>query len=187
MKAARIDGGQVVEIVDIPNGFTITDVYHPDAGFIAASDDVQLGQTWAGGLFGPAPPPATPPSDAASLASAKHAALVRIDAAAENARLRFITGGAGQAMTYQAKVAEAQRIATDGAPDPTAYPLLSAEVGITANTLPGVAGAVLEAYSAWLQIGAAIEALRLGAKRDIAQASTVEAVEAAAAVNWPEA
>lgn len=46
--------------------------------------------------------------------------------------------------------------------EPSAYPLLSEEVGITAATLEEVAAAVNGAYQQWQIIGAAIEAVRLG-------------------------
>ena len=110
-----------------------------------------------------------------------------IDAAAETERGRYITAGAGQAMTYQQKANEAVMLEDDPAPDPAAYPLLSAEVGITAPTLAEVGAAVRLAHGQWIVLGAAIEGIRLGAKRAIDLAWTAEAAEAAAAVTWPSA
>jgi hypothetical protein len=108
-----------------------------------------------------------------------------IDAEAERQRLRWITPGAGQAMTYQAKVDEVRALAIDGEdPDPSHYPMLSAEVGITAATLQDVAGVVMAAYQQWQMIGATIEAIRLGAKRAVELAETVEDV-AAIEIAWP--
>ena len=46
--------------------------------------------------------------------------------------------------------------------EPSAYPLFSEEVGITAATLEEVATVVNGAYQQWQIIGAAIEAVRLG-------------------------
>jgi len=46
--------------------------------------------------------------------------------------------------------------------EPSAYPRLSEEFGITAATLEEVAAAVNGAYQQWQIIGAAIEAVRLG-------------------------
>ncbi len=109
-----------------------------------------------------------------------------IDAAAENERLKYITSGAGQAMTYQRKAEEARAclVATD--PQPADYPMLAAEIGITAATLTGVAEVVNAAYQAWLAIGAQIEAARLGAKAAIDAATTADEARAAAeAVVWP--
>jgi len=111
-----------------------------------------------------------------------------VDGEAERERMRWITGGAGQAMTYQAKAAEAERFLADPSPVPSSYPLLSAEIGITAEDLAGVAAVVRAEHTAWLTAGAAIEAARLGTKRAIAAASNeADARAAREAVEWPEA
>lgn len=108
-----------------------------------------------------------------------------IDAAAERERLRYITPGAGQAMTYQAKVEEARALAMETEdPDPAHYPLLSAEIGITAPSLAEVASVVVAAYQQWQMIGAAIEAARLGAKRAVDLAETLADLDAIE-VTWP--
>ena len=104
-----------------------------------------------------------------------------VDKAAEVERLKYITPGTGQAMTYQQKVAEAQGYIAATNPKLTDYPLLASEVGITAPTLSEVAETVLVAYRQWQQIGAMIEAIRLGAKRDIDAAGNAN--EAHAVVN----
>lgn len=110
-----------------------------------------------------------------------------IDDAAEEQRLRYITGGAGQAMTYAQKAEEARLCLDAAGPDPEDYPLLAAEIGITASTLVGVAQVVATANAQWLQIGAAIEAARLSAKKAISEAQSVEEARAAAdAVVWPD-
>jgi len=123
---------------------------------------------------------------ARTLAEVQAAALTRIDVAAESHRLRHITPGAGQALAYNAKEAEARAAVADPAPDPAAYPHLAAEVGITAATLAEVAAVVVATADAWRAYSAAIEAARLGAKVQIRAAITPEAVLAAeAAVVWP--
>lgn len=109
----------------------------------------------------------------------------QIDARAEVERLRYITPGAGQAMTYAQKAEEARLCLNTTAPDAEEYPLLAAEIGITATTLIGVAQVVATANAQWLQIGAAIERARLGAKAAIDAAATVEAAKEAANVVWP--
>ena len=121
----------------------------------------------------------------ADLAALKSYLMARIDADAETARLAHITGGAGQAMTYGQKAAEAKACLADAAPDAAAYPLLSAEIGITAPTLEEVAAVVAAAHAAWTLTGAQIEALRLGAKAAVAAAADAETAEAAAIVSWP--
>lgn len=108
----------------------------------------------------------------------------QIDAQAEVERGRYITPGAGQAMTYQQKATEAFALEGDASPDPANYRLLSAEVGITAPTLAEVGEAVRLAHNSWLMIGAAIEGVRLGAKKAVEDASTAEAARAAAQVDW---
>ncbi|MCV9907186.1 hypothetical protein OIV19_06075 [Brucella sp. HL-2] len=109
-----------------------------------------------------------------------------VDKAAELERLKYITPGAGQAMTYQQKIAEAQAFKAATNPQPLDYPILSSEVGITADTLVEVANIVLAAFGQWQQIGAMIESIRLGAKRDIDVAEHEAAARAVAdAIVWP--
>jgi hypothetical protein len=109
----------------------------------------------------------------------------KIDAQAEAERLRYVTPGAGQAMTYQAKADEARRIADDPDPDPAAYPLLAAEIGITAGDLAGVGAVVRANHAAWLTVGAAIEAVRLGTKAAVTAADDEAAAIEAATATWP--
>ncbi|MDQ0558298.1 hypothetical protein QO004_000071 [Rhizobium mesoamericanum] len=113
-----------------------------------------------------------------------------IDVAAERERLKYITGGAGQAMTYQQKSDEARRYfamrEAGETPISSGFPLLSAEIGITAPTLDEVATVVRGAFQEWQIIGGAIEAVRLGTKAAIDAATTEAAAEAAASsVAWP--
>lgn len=112
----------------------------------------------------------------------------KIDADAEHSRLRYITGGAGQAMTYQQKAQEASEVLAlvgSGEIDESHFPLLSAEVGITAPTLVEVAQVVDYAYQTWRFVGAQIEALRLGGKAAVTASSTIPAAKAAAQIQWP--
>lgn len=114
----------------------------------------------------------------------KAEAKAQVDMAAEAARQRFITSGAGQAMVYQQKVAEARAFQAGGT---GSFPHLTAEVGITAATAAEVAAVVLAMEAAWLGISAAIEATRLAAKRDLAAAGDLAEVEAVLAdLEWPE-
>lgn len=120
-----------------------------------------------------------PPTDA-DRASAKQA----IDDAAERCRLQWITGGAGQAMVYQEKRAEAERWQAEGG-DPGDYPILSASVGVEAADIAGVAAIVVGTATAWTGLAASIERLRLAAKKAVATASTWTEIDAASAVEWP--
>ena len=137
---------------------------------------VQNGGRWK--LFTPLVDIAEAPIEAVRAASA-----AAVDAAAESARLRFITPGAGQAMVYQQKAAEARAILAGG---DGPFPHLQAEVGITAPSLAEVAAVVMAMENAWLAVSAAIEAKRLAGKRDIAQAQSQAEVDAIlAAIEWP--
>lgn len=126
------------------------------------------------------------PLTADELAAQKVDLKTRLDAAAETERLKYITPGAGQAMTYQQKATEAAACLADTDPDPADYPLLAAEIGITGATLAEVAQAVHDAHQTWRVIGAQIEAARLGGKAAIDAADTEEDAQAAfGAVTWP--
>lgn len=112
----------------------------------------------------------------------------RVDADAEAERLNYITPGEGQAMTYQQKVDEARAFKVTSNPKAADYPVLLSEVGITGETLSEVAEIVLAAFAQWQQIGAAIESIRLGAKRDIDTAEDEAAARAIVdAIVWPSA
>lgn len=111
-----------------------------------------------------------------------------VDAAAETERLKYITPGSGQAMTYQQKVDEARAFKAASNPLAADYPILSSEAGITAVTPAEVADVVLAAFAQWQQIGAAIETIRLGAKRDIEAAEDEATAHAVVdAIVWPSA
>jgi hypothetical protein len=120
---------------------------------------------------------------AKSLAVFQAEAIDKIDMAAEAARLRFITGGAGQAMTYQTKLDQAKR---QQAGDPGPFPLLLASVDVEGDTVAEVAELVIATAEQWEPIGADIEKKRLTAKRDILAAGDAAAISAiVAAVVWP--
>lgn len=120
------------------------------------------------------------------LSTLKTALKAQIDSLAEDERLKYITPGVGQAMTYQQKVDEARAFKSD--PQSGGFPVLSSEVGITAPTLNEVADIVLAAFAQWQQIGATIESIRLGAKRDIDAAEDETTARAIVdAVVWPSA
>lgn len=134
---------------------------------------------WQEGEWVHAPPP---------LEDVKAELKVRLDADAEVVRLHYITPGAGQAMAYLQKAAEAAACLADTDPGPADYPLLAAEIGITAETLVGVATIVHAQHQAWRNIGGQIEAARLAGKAAIDAALTIDNAQAAFdAVEWPAA
>ncbi|HBF30846.1 hypothetical protein [Rhizobium sp.] len=124
--------------------------------------------------------------EAETLAQSKDRLKQLVDTKAETERLKYITGGVGQAMTYQQKSAEALNYLSATNPDAADYPLLSAEVGTTGETLADVATIIKTAFEQWQMIGAAIEKVRLSAKKAISEAETSEAAQAVFdAVIWP--
>lgn len=126
-------------------------------------------------------------SPALHIAQKKDALKAAVDIAAETERLKYITPGEGQALTYMQKSDEARRYLSAEEPVASDYPLLSAEVGITAPDIGGVASVVHAAYSHWQQIGAAIEAARIGGKAAIEAAETgADAQAAYDAIVWLE-
>jgi hypothetical protein len=131
------------------------------------------------------------------LETLRAAALARIDAEAEAARLLFLTPGAGQAMEYLATEAEARAFlaaaAGIGSGKPTSldgYPLVAA----VARALAAVGNVVQPAAlaeqlvaqaDAWRAAGAAIKELRRAARMRIAGAETAAGVRRAAEVRLP--
>lgn len=111
-------------------------------------------------------------------------AKAAVDAAAEAQRLLFITPGAGQAMVYSEKLAEAAAYVAATAPVDTDYPLMQCDVGLIAETMDQVAQVILNTAAAWKTVAAVIEIKRLGAKNAIDLATTPAAITAASVVNW---
>lgn len=86
-----------------------------------------------------------------------------VDQAAENARMRHLTPGSGQSMTYEVKYREA--LAGGGT-------MISAEADALGMTVQEVVDSVLVARQQWQVLGAQIEAARLKAKKAIREAQT---------------
>lgn len=136
---------------------------------------------------------AEPEGPPPSLEEVKAAALVRIDAEAEAERLQHVTPGAGQAMVYLAKEAQARACLSEVDPDPQDYPLLACTIGIErhpitgeeATTVQEVAAIVIAVAGGWAAVAAAIEAARLGAKAAVEGAETAGEIEALFPIAWP--
>ena len=124
---------------------------------------------------------AVSPEGVVDLEKARAKACQQIDAEAEAMRLAFITPGAGQAMTYQYKAEEAKALLND--PD-AETPFLSAEAEATGTTVAALAEVVRGQVQAWTFMGAAIEAGRMKAKAEMAEAGPPGAIAAAAVVDW---
>lgn len=124
-----------------------------------------------------------PPADLADL---KTALKAQIDTAAESERLKYITPGAGQALTYRQKADEATRYLSTGNPVDSDYPMLMASLGIEGDTLHKIAMLISTNNAKWLMIGAAIEQIRLATKYEIDRAQTPdEAMLIAENPEWP--
>lgn len=119
----------------------------------------------------------------------------QVNQEAETARLRYITPGDGQTMSYREKLDEAKAClaayATEQAftaanPPAGTYPLLESEVGIKGANPWKVAELVNTAFLAWKTAEAAINNLRLQAANDLDAAATVGAARTIVdAINWP--
>lgn len=179
---ARVEQSIVKEIIEDVADFPIEQRFPHDfvAKLIACPSGVEQGWTYDGEVF---KPPIEPQED---LEEIKRSLAAVVDNAAETERLKYITPGAGQALTYQQKSEEAKRYLAATDPDPADYPLLSAEMGITAADLAGVARIVNAAFAQWQIIGAAIEKTRLATKAAIDAAATAEEAQTAfEGASWP--
>jgi hypothetical protein len=105
----------------------------------------------------------------------------QIDRTAGEARRPFITVIPAQDVMYQRKAAQARAYGDD--PGGT-YPALTGEAAARGMTVASLAAEILATEAAWLAILDATEAARLGAKAAVTSATTQEAKEAAALVDW---
>lgn len=122
-----------------------------------------------------APPPPPPPI---TLSAAILGAERSIDLAASNARARFISSGVGQDAVYVVKGQQAEAFAAAGFNgDPPAY--IAAEAAATGVTPMVAAQTILGLRDAWNNlIGPAIESQRIGGKKLVREATTVEEIDA---------
>lgn len=116
---------------------------------------------------------------AADLDAAKTQARADLAAAIAASRATYITNLPGQEMIYLAKEAEARDWLADPVPDPAGYPLLAAEIGITAPTAFELAQLWLNMGAIWRDAAAQLEALRLTTAAAITAATTPAEVAAA--------
>ncbi len=126
-------------------------------------------------------PQAVIASPALDLNALRAALALQVDTEAERVRQLFLTPGAGQAMTYARKEAEARAWQAD---DTAVTPFLSAEAPARGMTVAALAAEVITLSDAWTSVGALIEGLRMGAKTQITAAETLGAIVAAGNVEW---
>jgi len=115
------------------------------------------------------------------LVDAKHVAKIEIDNMAEIVRLKYITAGFGQSMTYQEKAAEAQEYKDAGYPTITGseYPWVKAEMDATGDNGQTAADDILAQRAAWVAIGTVIERERRLGKINVDAAGDESAVTTA--------
>lgn len=117
--------------------------------------------------------------DAAALNAARDVARAHVMARVEAIRKAYITALAGQEMIYMAKEAEALRYA--GETDLTGFPMLAAEVGITAPTAADLAALWIATAHQWRAVAAQLEAARMTARAALDAATTQAGIDAAVA------
>lgn len=108
-----------------------------------------------------------------------------VDAAAGDFSSQFVTIAPTQDMRYREKLEEA--LAWKAGDAPADYPFLSCEAQATDQTLDEVAANVVSTWQQWKIIGSRIEGRRMGAKRSIAEATTLKDLVAAATIDWVQA
>jgi hypothetical protein len=118
----------------------------------------------------------------------------QVDEDAERIRLRYITPGAGMAMTYAEKRDQANAVhglgqaaanALTEAERVAQFPTLAASVGIEGSTLWDCAQLVIAKSEAWADLSNVIERTRLLGKKSISDASDAASARAAyEAIAW---
>lgn len=123
-------------------------------------------------------PAATAARLSADLATAKAAAIAAVNLRIGNQRAAYITVAPGQEMIYQRKEAEAREYLSFLAEPATLteFPLIAAEVGITAPTAAQVAQVWLNMAAAWVAVAAALETARMTQIGQIESAQSVEEI-----------
>ena len=115
------------------------------------------------------------------LERARAAARADLAAWGQASRRQYITPLPGQDMIYLAKQEEARRWMADAEPDLADYPLLSAEVGITAPDADQLAQIWANMAALWITAAGQLELLRLTASAAIEAAETITEITAALA------
>ncbi|PTV94010.1 hypothetical protein C8J27_11061 [Rhodobacter aestuarii] len=171
MNLAQIESGIVANVIQVDP----TAVPNWAADWPELPDGVGIGWAWDGAVWAP---PRGPASEQL-LADAKAKAWQKLSEAICGARLALITDLPGQEMIYLAKEAEARAWITAEAPVLADYPLLAAEVGITAPDADALAQIWLNLSSNWRTAAAQLEARRMTVSAEIEAAGTLADIAAA--------
>jgi len=125
-----------------------------------------------------------PSQPAPDLAALRADAIRKIDREAERYRRHFITPGSGQIMAYQQKLVEARAAIADPPAPESEIPHIVAEAAVDGVSIAEKAAEIIATFEQWQAVSAGIEAKRLGAKKAVAEATTAEAINASAIVNY---
>jgi hypothetical protein len=106
----------------------------------------------------------------------------QIDREAGDFRRRFITSIPGQETTYSLKEKEALAWKA-GAPE-TELPYLTNEAALRGISVDAQADLILGIAGQWRPLDVVVEGIRIGAKLAVTAATTLEAKEAAANIDW---
>jgi hypothetical protein len=107
------------------------------------------------------------------------ASIDAINARAGAIRGLYITDVSGQQMIYLRKEEEARAWLSATSPDLASYPLIAAEVGLTAPTANELAQLWLNLSALWIAVAAALEGMRFAAIAEVTSAASAEACEEA--------
>ncbi len=105
----------------------------------------------------------------------------KVDYEAELTRMKFLTPGTGQALTYSYKADEARSWTKD---HDVATPFLTAEAAARDMTVADLAAEIMTSIEEWSRVGALIEAKRMAAKTALTIADGFPALAAASTVDW---
>lgn len=183
MKYSRLQSDCVVEVIDLPDDLKPKDAFHPEiaALFVPCPDEVSIGWRYENGVF------SKDQASETNLNAFKSAIKASIDTLAESERGKYITPGAGQALTYQRKVEEARSAMIEENPLPSDYPMLAASLGFDGNAIKEIAVVVLEMDKAWATAGGRIERVRIQAKNSVDLATSEDAaIDVLAMIDWTE-
>ncbi len=179
---ARIEDDKVVELFEFPKGTDVAAIFSSALRIerIPKGAMANVGDRFSDGKFTPSAP------DNSGLADIKLSLASYVDALAGRERLRWISDAPGQDEVYAEKRRQAEAYLASEAPDPTDYPDLAAEVGLTGGTLEAVARAIVARSVAWSSARPLIERARLQGKKSVGAATSIaEAKAAMEALSWP--
>lgn len=111
----------------------------------------------------------------------QQALRAKVDAEAEMFCKGFVTPGETQMVRYQRKEAQARAWLAD---NNASVPMLVAEAAATGVTVAALAAIVVATADAWGAIMDMVEGVRIGAKKEVTDATTVPEALAASLVDW---